>query len=704
MRKSEHEIGKYLIFRNDVHSRQMLDSMISDDAYRKEAVKKQCDKAIRLFPFFEGCTMRNLLMFVLLVFPVFAFADVLGTMEVNIVPDGRADPILSGSPTRSVLVVKSEISGVQILSNKGIHSTKSQGEGVTWVIVEPGTQLFDFRAEGFQSVTSKRIVMPGGTGVTVEIKVVSGGTGARGSIRLVTDPPGVEVVFNEIALPDLTPIDLSNQSAGTHPVLLRKEGYNDLDTTVTIKKDVNVNYTFNLIPIYAGLTVTSDPSGATVFLDGDDIGKTPLARSNLSPGEKTVIVQKDGYEIYQQMVRLRDSETAVVSAYLARLKGTLEITVSPQGAEVWLNNESLGEYDGNTITRQLEPGNYTVRATKDGYHEKAETVTISEALTSKISLTLEEKTGAIFVVSTPSGALITLNDNPTGKTTPAKIEKLLPGSYRVSVSKTRFSPETKSVTVQPDATRSQSFVLKERQSIVPASGNLVTESGPLPGMTFVTIPAGSFVMGSNDGDSNEKPVHKVTLSSFQMMTTEVTQAMWQEVKGSNPSEFQGSDHPVEQVSWNDVQEFIKRLNRRDPGKEYRLPTEAEWEYACRAGTKTRFYWGDDPHDMQIGKHAWYYGNSSGRTHPVGQKIPNAWGLYDMSGNVWEWCQDWYGADYYSSRSSSTNPNGPSCGIFRVLRGGSWNYTLLRCRSVDREGYGSYGRYNVGGFRVVRSSL
>jgi formylglycine-generating enzyme required for sulfatase activity len=189
------------------------------------------------------------------------------------------------------------------------------------------------------------------------------------------------------------------------------------------------------------------------------------------------------------------------------------------------------------------------------------------------------------------------------------------------------------------------------------------------GMKFVLIPAGEFTMGSPENeqgrDSNE-PQHKVKITKpFYMQTTEVTQAQWKAVMGNNPSYFKGNDLPVETVSWDDAQEFIKKLSAKE-GVKYRLPTEAEWEYACRAGSTTKFYFGED--ESKLDEYAWYHNNSDGKTHPVGQKKPNAWGLYDMHGNVWEWCQDWYGADYYKN-SPAEDPQGPASAESRVLRGG-----------------------------------
>ena len=217
------------------------------------------------------------------------------------------------------------------------------------------------------------------------------------------------------------------------------------------------------------------------------------------------------------------------------------------------------------------------------------------------------------------------------------------------------------------------------------------------GMKFVRVPAGSFDMGSNSGDGDEKPVHGVTISrSFYLQATEVTQGQWRSVMGNNPSYFEGDDLPVESVSWNDVQKFIRKLNAREGGNKYRLPTEAEWEYAARAGSTGKYCFGDD--EGRLGEYAWYKSNSGARSHPVGGKRANTWGLYDMHGNVWEWVQDWYG-DY--SSGSSTDPVGRSTGSNRVARGGGWHDTAGDCRSAYRGWYGpGYGGSGLG-FRLAR---
>jgi formylglycine-generating enzyme required for sulfatase activity len=221
------------------------------------------------------------------------------------------------------------------------------------------------------------------------------------------------------------------------------------------------------------------------------------------------------------------------------------------------------------------------------------------------------------------------------------------------------------------------------------------------GIELVLIPAGMFDMGSPEVGPgrwpDEGPVHRVRISrAFYVGKYEVTQEQWEKVMGTNPSHFKGPKRPVEQVSWGDCQEFLRRLEATGLRREghrvsglkpqgYRLPTEAEWEWACRAGTRTRFCFGDA--DSRLGEYVWYGANFGIGTHPVGEKRPNAWGLHDCHGNVWEWCSDWfgeYGAEPWPGKFRwARDPQGPADGPGRVLRGGSWNYNPEYCRSALR---------------------
>lgn len=235
----------------------------------------------------------------------------------------------------------------------------------------------------------------------------------------------------------------------------------------------------------------------------------------------------------------------------------------------------------------------------------------------------------------------------------------------------------------------------------PVTGNTIKDCADCPEM--VVIPAGSFQMGADknfeEASDNEGPVRRVEIKSFLMGKYEVTQTEWVAVMGDNPSRFKGRMRPVENVSWNDAQEFIRRLNAKT-GKEYRLPSEAEWEYAARAGSQSAWSFGDD--EGQLGNHAWYDGNSGNETHPVGQLQANKFGLFDMHGNVWEWVQDCWNDSYRGAPTDGSAWTSGCSGDYRVLRGGSWYSIAWSTRAASRY-YGSPGvRSNYDGFRLART--
>lgn len=229
----------------------------------------------------------------------------------------------------------------------------------------------------------------------------------------------------------------------------------------------------------------------------------------------------------------------------------------------------------------------------------------------------------------------------------------------------------------------------------------------LPGnvpLVMVWIPRGTFMMGRYSGEqdsfSDEDPQHPVTVPGFWMGKYEVTQAQWEAVMGTNPSYFSGENRPADGVSWDLAKSFITALNSYT-GKTFRLPSEAEWECACRAGTTTRYYWGDDASYTQIGSYAWWDGNSGTQTHDVGGKLANAFALYDMNGNVWEWCEDDDHSSYTGAPTDGSawvdSPRGPG----RVLRGGGWYSFDYYCRSASRiNAYPSYTSHIIG-FRLSR---
>lgn len=295
---------------------------------------------------------------------------------------------------------------------------------------------------------------------------------------------------------------------------------------------------------------------------------------------------------------------------------------------------------------------------------------------------------------------------------PRVFNGVLVGNHNVEIRKSGYATSRQTVTISEGQTASISGSLTSSTSS--SSANALSSSGSSLSGNTITIPvknginiemvkveAGSFYMGATSEMQNpysdEKPDHRVTLTNnYYVGKYEVTQALWQAVMGSNPSNFKGDALPVEQVSWNDCQDFISKLNAMT-GKRFRLPTEAEWEYAARGGKKSRGY--QFSGSITLGDVAWYKENSGSKTHVVGTKQPNELGIYDMAGNVWEWCQDWYGSYCISPQ---TNPTGAVRGSDRVNRGGSWGNSAGYCRTSCRVNSTPDYRYIGLGLRLVLS--
>lgn len=230
--------------------------------------------------------------------------------------------------------------------------------------------------------------------------------------------------------------------------------------------------------------------------------------------------------------------------------------------------------------------------------------------------------------------------------------------------------------------------------------NAQSENDLFTRLNMIEVEGGTFAMGCAGIDGmecpgKERPVHSVTLSSFYMMKTEVTQALWREVMGNNPSKFVGCDDcPVEMISWNEIEAFIIELNNLT-GKTFRLPTEAEWEYACRGGNKSKGYYFSG--DNKVSNTAWSVETSGEKTQPVAKLAPNELGLYDMSGNVWEWCNDWY---FGYKSAAQTDPKGSDNGLYKVVRGGAWNSNFYDCRISFRSSETPETAMESIGFRLV----
>ena len=354
-------------------------------------------------------------------------------------------------------------------------------------------------------------------------------------------------------------------------------------------------------------------------------------------------------------------------ASFGQQKQTLTIRYTPSSATVLVDNKMVKGSNGVAKTT-MPVGQHSYVVFCDGYESEEGTVKLKSSAPSDLQIRLSKE-----AVAAASNANDVMQDN-------------------VSESSTSSS-SSQSATTTSGFSSTPSLSSGNNEISIPVKNGITID--------MVKVEAGTFMMGATyemqKPYDDEKPVHQVTLTNnYYMGKYEVTQSLWQVVMGSNPSKFKGDDLPVERVSWNDCQEFISKLNSMT-GRKFRLPTEAEWEYAARGGKKSRVY--QYSGSSNISDVAWYDGNSGSKTHPVGKKQANELGIYDMSGNVWEWCQDWYGS-YVST--SQTNPSGANSGSFRVERGGCWTYYEWNCRSSRRSCDTPYCRDSDLGLRLVLS--
>ena len=467
-----------------------------------------------------------------------------------------------------------------------------------------------------------------------------------------------------------------------------------------------------------GLKIYTTPSGAKIFIDGNEWGQTPRLVSPLEVGEHSVLLTMEGFRDVVRQVKIAKGITASMNVVLEKVYGSIKVTSSPAGANVYLNGVLKGTTTAQGLSLSgLEIKTYAVKVTHPGYAPYEVDAAIMPDEVIEVNAVLSPKPGSIVITSTPSGAQVSVNGAPKGNT-PCSVTNLEPGTYKVTVSKEGYENGEVSVTVGPGESVAKSVVLKKTltPSVPPSTGGRGTVLGltylstnaqgykeyrnEKDGSILIEIPAGSFTMGSDDGDSDEKPVHTVHLDKYYIGKYEVTVGQFKkfcQATGRNmpeqPTWNNRDDHPVVNVNWNDAKDYCDWAGLR-------LPTEAEWEKAARGTDGRKYPWGNtwDASKCNSGEK----GDSYEYTSPVGSfpQGVSPYGCYDMAGNVWEWCNDWHDKDYYAS-SPSSNPAGPSSGDYRVLRGGSWDDDAGNCRSANRWWNNPGSRYNNDGFRVAQ---
>lgn len=437
------------------------------------------------------------------------------------------------------------------------------------------------------------------------------------------------------------------------------------------------------------LTVT--PNNAVVTIDGkqQEVSADGQYSAMLPYGEHTYKVEAGGCIGKEGTFTVSSGEMRPMTVSLVSAMASVSVTCPTSGVSFYVDKKLVGNSPWKGV---LKEGMHLIEAKKEGYRSQQKTIQLAQQ--QKLDVTLDALVaiqGSLSVNYKPFGSDIYIDGSLVGQS-PRVFNNILVGNHDLEIKKSGYTPASKKITV--------------------VEGQMATFSGSLTqdiqsftvnGVTFemICVLGGTYKMGATseqggDAIDSEYPVHQVTLNSYYIGKYEVTQALWNAVTGSAQSYFKGNNLPIEMVSWEDCQEFIKKLNTYT-GKSFRLPTEAEWEYAARGGNKSKGYiysGGNIIDDV-----AWYDVNSSEKTHSVGTKSPNELGIYDMTGNVWEWCSDWFGI--YND-SSQINPEGPSKGSGRILRGGAYTDYAKRCRISRRNLNTPDRRYVNVGLRLVLS--
>ena len=480
---------------------------------------------------------------------------------------------------------------------------------------------------------------------------------------------GAKVKLNGIDLGKTTPCTLEMIPTGEHTLTLTHEWYETANTRITLTAVQTLPVKVEMNPTFAEVTVSSEPA-ADIFINNERKG-IGTWKGRLRPAVYTFEARLDKHNPATEKQTVFVGKPLTVTLKPTPKTGSLKVISTPFDAKITLNGR---DYGLTPITvKDLLIGDYTFTLTKPGYGTVTKTITITDGKTTEVNETLPSGM-EVTITSTPAGAQLWVNGNSMG-TTPVTTT-LAFGTHSVKLVNGKRVVEENITVTQGGKTRWEYNV---------SDFVCFTETAAGINMEMAFVKGGTFEMGDTfgDGDNDEKPVHRVTVSDFYMGKYEVTQAQWRAIMGNNPSFFKNCDNcPVENVSWDDIQEFLRKLNQQT-GKRYRLPTEAEWEYASKGGVKTH---GRASHkyagNNNIDEVAWYLDNSGGKTHPVGGKKPNELGLYDMTGNVFEWCSDRWHDNYQGAPTDGSSWESGSSS-FRVLRGGSWFVNALGCRSADR---------------------
>ena len=515
---------------------------------------------------------------------------------------------------------------------------------------------------------------------------------AFGSLRITSTPSGAKVSLQNDLHSYTTPCTIEHIPSGQHQVSIVAPRYASFSRVVDIIDGQQTELDATLDARFATVTINSLP-GATIKLNGQEKGRGSYSEE-LGEGIYDIEVSLKSHRSVTRQIEVVAKQPQTLTIEPTPIYGMLDIITNPMYANVTINGKSYG--DTPLSIEKMLIGDYEVVLSKEGCATVTKQVSITEGTQSTIEATLPQGR-EMTIRSDASGDEVFVDGTKIGVT--PLTTNLAFGNHTIELRRAgkTIKADVNITTSGKEKEIVLSFGLMPRWSAnITASQKAVLQKLI---DSMVIVGGGTFTMGAtseqgSNAESDEKPAHQVTLSDYMICKTEVTQELWQAVMGKNRSRFKGDNLPVENVSWNDCQEFIKKLNTLT-GLNFRLPTEAEWEYAARGGNKSKGYKYSGSNN--ISSVAWYKGNASLKTHAVATMSPNELGLYDMSGNVCEWCSDWYG-DY--SSGSQTNPKGPSSGPIHVHRGGSWSCHARGSRVSKRNNYNPGNRSYFLGLRLA----
>ncbi|MBF0226302.1 MAG: PEGA domain-containing protein [Desulfobacterales bacterium] len=535
--------------------------------------------------------------------------------------------------------------------------------------------------------------------------------------KVLSDPQGA-LVYIDGNVNGITPLKVDKLPQGFHKVRLILDGYEEYESMVKLVNGKISEVDHKMMPLtYGYLEIKSDPEGAEVHIDGKKTGITPSTLYNIPKGLRKIILKKANYESWAKSVNIIPLKTAKIEAVLEKSFGSIKIDGEPSNSEVFIDGNKKGEIP--LILSEIPIGKRKIEFRKQCFDTIKREIFVSGGNEISIKFKLDIACGRLVVNSIPDGASWSLDGNDMG-ITPGNTDEIPKGKHSLKVTKVGYREWSSTVIVEPGKIK----MVQAKLIPIPMPGDIWKDK--ITGMEFVWVPKGCYYMGSEVDEkgrgTDESPRHKVCVDGFWLGKYEATVGQymvmlkendkfvpeWLE-KGSRYNIHDGKDtlyrklgpslmsegYPIVGVSWNNAVGFAAWLSEKT-GEKFRLPTEAEWEYACKSCGKDELYSGSSFPD----KVAWYEPNSKSAPHKVGTKEPNALGLYDMSGNVWEWCQDVYSSAAYSKHKLN-NPVYTGSESDKINRGGSWFDINASLRCSDRSYNSPTSGFDGVGLRLVR---